>query len=256
MSSSSGPGRRAHRRHRTRRSGLDRSPCWRPATAWAAAPGPTPLTAPCSRSAASGSRRTRRPPRTCWTNWASRPTPATARASPSTSARTASRPLHRRHLPRGPRRPSRDGQAHRPAGRPRRRNRPRPSRGRTPRPASWTPSPSTTGCARLRRRGGLQQHRPVHRRRHAHQAGPRLLRPAGRADGRLRRVLHHLTDEDFILDKRVVGGMQQVSLLLARSWVTTSSLQPGAHHQLEPDRRRRRTASPSCPSGPPSTPGS
>ena len=25
----------------------------------------------------------------------------------------------------------------------------------------------------------------------------------------------HLTDEDFILDKRVIGGMQQVSLLLA-----------------------------------------
>ena len=39
-------------------------------------------------------------------------------------------------------------------------------------------------------RGSLQQHRPLHRRRHADQARPRLLRAAGGPDGRLRRVLH------------------------------------------------------------------
>ena len=40
------------------------------------------------------------------------------------------------------------------------------------------------------RRGSLQQHRPLHRRRHADQARARVLRPAGRADGGLGRFLH------------------------------------------------------------------
>ena len=43
--------------------------------------------------------------------------------------------------------------------------------------------------AELLGRGSLQQHRPLHCRRHADQARPRLLRPAGSADGSLRRIL-------------------------------------------------------------------
>ena len=82
------------------------------------------------------------------------------------------------------------------------------------------------------RRGRLQQHRPVHRRRHADQARPRLLRAAGSADGRLRRILLHLIDEDFILDKRVVGTMQQVSMLSPKNWATTSYWTARCDHEL------------------------
>ena len=50
----------------------------------------------------------------------------------------------------------------------------------------------------------------------------------------------HLTDEDFILDKRVIGGMQQVSLLQAAELgEDVDPQQPGAHHQLGRSRRRR-----------------
>ena len=67
-----------------------------------------------------------------------------------------------------------------------------------------------------RRRGGARQHRAVHRRRDAHQARARVLARCRRCSWRRSAgSFSHLVDADFILDKRVVGGLQQVPLLLA-----------------------------------------
>ena len=67
-----------------------------------------------------------------------------------------------------------------------------------------------------RRRRGAREHRHVHRRGDAHQAGARVLGAAGAAHGGIAPgASRNLVDADFILDKRVVGGLQQVPLLLA-----------------------------------------
>ena len=63
----------------------------------------------------------------------------------------------------------------------------------------------------------------------------------------------HLTDEDFILDKRVIGGMQQVSLLQAAELGADVVLNsPVRTINWEDAGGTADTASPLSPSAPPS----
>ena len=92
-----------------------------------------------------------------------------------------------------------------------------PNPGRTRRRGSWTPSRSTIGCGRTRPDEEACKNIGLF------IAGGMLTKPA-HAFSALQAVLMaasagsftNLTDEDFILDRRVVGGMQQVSQLLAQ----------------------------------------
>ena len=66
-----------------------------------------------------------------------------------------------------------------------------------------------------RRRGSAPEHRHVHRRRDAHQARHAFSALQALLMAASAGSFSNLVDADFILDKRVVGGLQQVPLLLA-----------------------------------------
>ena len=83
----------------------------------------------------------------------------------------------------------RDGAADRAARRPRRRGRLHRAVGAPAGARARHDLLRPLAAAGVRRRGGLREHRHVHRRRHAHQAGARLLRAAGGAHGRLGRLV-------------------------------------------------------------------
>ena len=133
-------------------------------------------------------------------------------------------------------------ETHRAARRDGRRDRPRPSRGSTRRPTSSTRSRGMPGCAR----------RPTTTRRCATSAcsspAAMLTKPDARVLGCCSRCswphpparYSHLVDADFILDKRVVGGLQQVPLLLAERLGDGRPPRPAGAHARSWGRRMPR----------------
>ena len=150
-------------------------------------------------------------------------------------------PLHGRYLPGQRHHRGRNGQAHRAAGFPRRRDRSHRAVGAPQGPRAGHDFLPPLAARELHGRGSLQQHRPLHRRRHADQTRPRLLRPAGGPDGCLRRIL--LAPHRRGLHPGQAGHRRNAAGVPAarrRTGRRRGAGQPGAHHQLGCGRRRRK----------------